>query len=45
MYSWDKEKLGTGKIGLELEWKSTVEEVGIGRVGIKMRIKKLEGIR
>ena len=44
MYTWDKEQLGTGKIGWELEWKTTVEEIGIGRVGIKIRIRKLEWI-
>ena len=37
-----KKQLGTGKIGWESEWKSTVEEVGIGKVGIKIRIRKLE---
>ena len=31
IYKWDKEQLGTGKIGWELEQKSTVDEVGIGR--------------
>jgi len=31
IYKWDKEQLGLGKIGWELEQKSTVDEVGIGR--------------
>ena len=41
MYKWDKEQLGTGKIGWELECKSAVEEVGIERIGIR----KLEWIK